>query len=188
MLTIKGLAYALWLALCSWAPPGDQTRAWREPEAAAAGRYFDVAESIARVVLDPAEPPLPLADDDDEARARTGLLLASVASFESAMAERVIDCRKLGPGGSAGPFQSHRARERVCRSVLDAGYVALDMLRESFRICARWPLLDRMSLYTDGVCRTEPRSRVRIGRAQTWWRAHSVAESERLREGWQDWD
>src|SRR4051812_20815202 len=111
MLTVKALATWVFLAIGTWVPPHHQTAAWREPEAAAAGRYYDFAEDVARVALAPDEPPLrELADDqedDDQARARTALLLASVATFESAMAARVIDCRILGPGGAGGPFQTH---------------------------------------------------------------------------------
>lgn len=190
MLTVQSLAWYLWLAMSAWVPPHHQTAAWREPEVDAVGRYWDVAEDIARVCLDPGERPLPgLDEDDDRARARTALLLASVGSYESAFADAVVTCRVKGPGGAVGPYQTHRAQARACTSVAEATRVALDMLRESLEVCCRLPTEDQLALYTDGRCVSPwPRSRVRVGRAARWWRTRPLAWAEELRAGWLGFD
>jgi len=188
MLTVKTLALWLWFAMTTWVPPAHQTGAWREPEADAAGRYLDFAEDVARVALDPDEAPVPgLADDDETSRARTALLLAAIASYESAYAAAVITCSKLGPGRAKGPFQCEGRCPEVCTDVTHAARVALAMVRQSFEVCSGRDFLDRLAFYTDGVCRPSwARSRVRIGRAERWWRAHPLAWSEEIRDQWGD--
>lgn len=187
MLTVRALAFWLWTAMAAWVPPVQQTRAWREPEDVATARYFDLAESIARVVLDQDEPPVPgLAENDDEARARSALLLAAIASYESAYAATVVDCRVLGPGGAVGPFQTERRRGEACASVEGSVRVALDMVRESFRVCAASAPRDKLAFYTDGACRRDwGRSRWRVARASRWWTAHPVSAPP---NDWGDFD
>ena len=75
----NGFALTDWLtsSMIAWAPP--QGRGDTD-EAHARSRYRDIASDIARVALDPSEPPLYATRDG---RARTALMLLSIAFWES---------------------------------------------------------------------------------------------------------
>jgi hypothetical protein len=111
-------------------------------------RYEAFAHDIAEVVLDPRVKPLFAGDNG---RLQTGLLLIKIASNESHFKNDVMTCAKLGDKGLAfGPFQTYRDPDTTCQNNIQAAWVALDMLRESFQVCHGLPLKDRMSEYTDG--------------------------------------
>ena len=178
MTPIVSLAFAIWSAMVTWVPPSDQTKAWREPESEAVGRYWDIAELIATVSLDPNEEPLPIANEEGEARRRTAFILASVASFEGAYAKNIAECTRLGLGKARGLWQCEggaRACPDVCTDLEHQARLALKMVRDSFAWCAGLSLLDRLGAYTDGKCISDwPRSRNRIGRAVMAWRGAGV--------------
>lgn len=111
-------------------------------------RYERFSEDIAELVLDPSTEPLFAGVDG---RVKTGLLLVSLASFESRFIGDVMSCKKLGDNGlAAGPFQSHQNKTKVCSSYKGAALVAISMVRNSFHVCHNLTLDKQLSAYTDG--------------------------------------
>lgn len=119
-----------------------------EPKSITEARYHQLAEDIAEVSLDPKVAPLFSGEDG---RVKTGLLLVSLAYYESMFISDVMTCKKLGDHGQAfGPYQTHRSPDTTCQGTVQASLVALDMIRESFQVCHSLKLEDRLSEYTDG--------------------------------------
>jgi len=154
------------LSFMLWAVPVREH--WRENPAVVTARYEAFADVIVDVAFDPNVVPI------EGDRLFTAVLLASVASFESVYRRDIMNCERPGLGGALGPFQHEhpRARERVCDSWEQATRFALKMLHDSWRVCQRFDLRDRVSFYTDGRCEAGWwRSRSRVVRAQTYLRA-----------------
>jgi hypothetical protein len=169
MPTLEALTAYLLSAMTSWVPV-DQHR-YYETAAETEDRYRAIAQDIALVALDPEEAPL---FAGDEGRAKTALLLASVASFESTFNGKVDDCRVSGDGGRAhGLWQTHAPKAQVCADRLAAARIALRMVRDSFTQCRAQSLPDKLSHFTDGFCKHDwGRSRLRVERATKYWSAH----------------
>jgi|HubBroStandDraft_6_1064221.scaffolds.fasta_scaffold372791_2 hypothetical protein len=140
-------------------------------------RYEDFTSKIASAVSRPEYEPLFAGDDGRE---KSGLLLISIASFESGFVAKVLDCEKLGDGGHAfGPFQTHiepysvQQRDKICSNVDDAVDYASKIIRASFKMCHNYPQLGHLAAYTDGnefnTKRAFRRSSERMGRALNFW-------------------
>ena len=161
---IEGLATYLVSAMAAWVPMAEH--AWVERPDVTSSRYASIAETIASVV---AEQPPVFEGGEDQARVRTALLLAAIASYESHYAARVDDCR-VSNGGALGLWQTVVPRARVCGDRTSAARVALAMIRQSWSECRGNAELDRLSFYTDGVCHASwGRSRWRVGRGERYW-------------------
>lgn len=137
-------------------------------------RYESIAETIAEVSV---EAPL-FADDADGVK--TGALLASIAGFEGALRDDIDNCKR---GGDPHPvtkvyqawtlWQLHANKEKVCASRVAGARVAREMIRHSFKTCHKLAVPDRLSVYTDGVCKSNwSRSRHRMERASRWVSTH----------------
>jgi hypothetical protein len=145
-------------------------------------RYESIARDAATVALDPDETPL---FDGPDGRARTALLMLSVASFESGYRKRVDDGRGRGDNGHSFCLMQIRVGTGATREgwtgpdlVEDRTRcfrAALHILRTSFGICHSAPLEDRLSAYASGSCTagTEA-SKKRILRARNWSATHEV--------------
>jgi soluble lytic murein transglycosylase-like protein len=131
-----------------------------------AGTYAETAEAIADVAL---EAPL---FDGEAGPLRTAALLTSLAWFESR-----FDPRAVGDHGrSVCLLQVHASNHAALgvtrdellddpRTCLRAG---VKMIRQSFAVCARRPLLERLSHYAAGGAgceRGRRESRHRVGLA-----------------------
>ncbi len=137
-------------------------------------RYESISETIAEVSV---EAPL---FADDAGGVKTGTLLASIASFEGSLRDDVDTCKR---GGDPHPvtkvyqawtlWQLHANKEKVCASRVAGARVAREMVRHSFKTCHKLAVPDRLSVYTDGVCKSNwSRSRYRMERASRWVSKH----------------
>jgi hypothetical protein len=166
-------------AMVGWVPVYAQPQESRDE---VMDRYESIARDAATVALDPDETPL---FDGPDARAKTALLMLSIASFESGYRKRVDDGRSRGDSGKSfclmqirvGTSATHEGwtgpdlvedRTRCFRA-------ALRILRNSFGICHSSPVEDRLSAYASGSCTagTEA-SRRRILRARDWGATHQL--------------
>lgn len=142
-------------AMTTWVSPLEH-RYLERPETTQA-RYEAIALDIATVVTE-------ARGERVESVEVEALLLASVASFESAFRADVDECRR-GRGGAWSIFQiaggGERRKANVCSSRREAARVALGMVRESLRECSRFPFVDRLAFYADGRCE------------KSWWRSRS---------------
>jgi hypothetical protein len=140
-----------WLvaAMFAWTPAREVDRA----------RYTEIASDLATVVYDPEEAPLfPGADG----RARTALLLASIAAHESTFRVDVENGKARGDGGSSWCFMqlnigSGKTPEGWSGPDLTADRktcfrAGLHVARESFRMCKGFPTNERLSAYASGQC------------------------------------
>lgn len=157
-------------AMMSWVPTTDHAFTGEKPEVTLA-RYTDIATTIAEVAMDPNNIPL---FDGDSGRIQTALLLASVASSEGFFRKDVDTCKIGGDNGLAwGLWQTHANKKMVCSDRKVAAVIALNMMRNSFVTCKTYPLMDRMSVYTDGSCHANwGRSRFKMSRAVSWYSKH----------------
>lgn len=125
-------------------------------------RYEAYAREVAEVELD--EDPLPGLDI-----VRSALVIVNVTARESYFRADVMNCGVRGLGGAWGPMQFQGPRVLACSSWRSAIRLGHRMAAESFARCAGLPIGDRLSIFTDGVCRRRwQRSRVRIGPALRW--------------------
>lgn len=161
-------------AMTSWTPPGQH----REGDQVAQERYRNIARDIATVAASPDEEPV---FDDDDDRVKTALLLASIASFESAYRADVDEGRRRGDGGVSWCLLQVQVRGRTRegwtgqdlvsdrRKCITAG---LHRIKTSFDLCHTLPLSQRLSGYTIGKCRPSSSSRYRMDRAIHWFHDH----------------
>lgn len=165
---------AVWLvgAMASWVPartPTDQAR------------YDSIAKDLAQVTFDPAEKP---AFEGEDGRAKTALLLAAIASFESGYRADVDDGRTRGDHGTSwclmqvrviGKTRDGYVGEDLVRDRTKCFRVALRIVRESFAWCKDKSIEDKLSGYTIGQCKdNEPLARNRFGRARSYWKDHPL--------------
>lgn len=162
----------LWLlgAMASWVPLATS---------AEHTRYAAIAADLARVTLDPAEKP---AFDGEDGRAKTALLLAAIASFESGYRADVDDGRTRGDNGDSwclmqvrviGKTRDGYTGQDLVRDRTKCFRVALRIVRESLSWCKNRAIEDRLAGDTVGRCtENEPLARNRFGRARTYWRGH----------------
>lgn len=169
-------------AMMSWVPISNH--ATYETAEETMNRYVDIATTISTVAMDPEKEPLYAGDDG---RLRTALLLASVASSESHFRKSVDTCQISGDKGLAwGLWQTHASKDRVCNDRVEAATIALKMMRYSISHCKNYNVLDRLSIYTRGRCRSNAKhSRLKMTRAHNWYEVSIVkprAAQEKLNE------
>jgi len=179
-MTVEALAAWVLTAMIAWNPPS----AHREGERAATERYTSIAHDVAAVALDAEEPAL---FEGPQGRPQTALLMASVASMESNFREDVDTGKVKGDHGKSWcilQIQVHgktveqwtgddlvQDRKRCLRA-------GLHRMRDSFVACKQLPLIERLSAYTTGTCKNEPKAEFRIRRALGYWKAHPFAVTE----------
>ncbi len=82
-------------------------------------------------------------------------LLAKIARFESSYVERIArcDCKKheCDKGRSYSSWQL-LDKPQACESTESAARIALEMVRESVKLCHFLPANERLSLYARGTC------------------------------------
>ena len=164
-------------AMVGWVPVHAQPQ---ESPDEVMDRYESIARDAATVALDPDESPI---FDGPDGRAKTALLMLSVASFESGYRKRVDDGRGRGDNGRSFCLM----QIRVVTGETSEGWTgpdlvqdrtrcfraALHILRRSFGVCRSLPFDDRLSAYASGSCSlgTEA-SRRRVHRARAWGATH----------------
>lgn len=193
---MTNLLTAYLYAFMVFAYPTSNHAALEEPEVTQA-RYEALASDVAEGVSQPYVLPLFREKDDGAARAKTGLVLLATARFESSYVDDVVRCVVGGDKGhSWGPFQTQRAKSRVCsgalatselepgapipfaRQTLGAVGVALEMMHESLSVTrgAGYAEDERLAEYTDGLAwkteRARRRSRTRVDLALRYWKEH----------------
>ncbi len=158
-----------WLvgAMMAWVPPQrdvDRTR------------YEAIANDLVSVVYDEQEQP---AFTGDAGRAKTALLMASIASFESGYRADVDDGRTTGDHGRSYCLMQVQVVGKTSEGWTGRDLVtdrtkcfraALKRIRISFDWCKDHALEDRLAGYTSGLCRDgEHLSRDRVWRAKAYW-------------------
>jgi hypothetical protein len=158
-----------WLvgAMISWVPPAhDADRV----------RYESIAQDLVSVVYDSSEQP---AFTGPDGRAKTALLMASIASFESGYRADVDDGRTTGDHGRSYCLMQIQVFGRTTEGWTGHDLVAdrkkcfraaLQRIRYSFQWCKSHAIEDRLSGYTTGLCRDrEHLARDRFFRARAYW-------------------
>ncbi len=179
---MNALVAYLFAAMLLWSPPADHQ--YYEPREETLARYAGIARTIAKVALDPAEPPL---FGGPEGRAETGLFVTSVAFYESGGFRRDVELgtgkHARGDGGRSWCLMqvnigTGRTEERWTGPELVNDQdkcirAGLHRMRQSFRHCTGQTFVDRLSGYTDGRCRDgADAAHRRIGRAVEFWASH----------------
>lgn len=151
--------------------------AYKETQEKTFSRYSSIAEDIARVALDPSVDPV---FEGTDGRARTAVLLASIAASESFLRADVDACKEKGDGGkSATIFQLQGSHKTICSSREEAVRVALERVRQSLATCKHLPEGERLALYTSGSCaRGHAAARYRWSRAHRWFSTHPVIDPD----------
>jgi hypothetical protein len=177
---MESLVTYLVAAMVAWVPL--YVHPQTESSADVRARYESIARDLSSVVLDDSEPPL---FDGPNAKARTALLMLSVASFESALRKTVDDGVVRGDGGRSYCLMQIRVGTGVTREGWTGPQLiadrkrcfraALHMLRSSFNMCHSYPVEDRVSVYATGHCMLDaPISRSRVVRARRYWDLHAL--------------
>jgi hypothetical protein len=168
-----------WLvaAMFAWTPA-------REPDRA---RYTEIARDLAAVVYDPAEAPL---YDGDDGRAKTALLLASIAAHESTFRKDVEDGRARGDGGTSWCFmQLHIGSGKTLEGWSGEDVTSdrqlcfragLHIARESFRMCKGFPADEMLSAYASGQCGRSVESRAMVSRTLGFFARHPMNDEHFL--------
>ncbi|MGO9710150.1 MAG: hypothetical protein ACLQBL_14880 [Polyangiaceae bacterium] len=165
-----------WLvaAMFAWTPA-------KEPDRA---RYTEIASDLAAVVYDPAEQPLFAGSDG---RAKTALLLASIAAHESTFRVDVENGRARGDGGTSWCFmQLHIGSGKTVEGWTGQDVTSdrklcfragLHIARESFRMCNGLPDNEMLSAYASGQCGRSLESRVMVSRATAYSQHHPMNDA-----------
>ncbi len=160
---------AAWLvgAMVAWVPP--QHEVDRD-------RYDSIAHDVVAVAFDKTEEPV---FAGELGRAKTALLMASIASFESGFRADVDDGRVTGDHGESFCLMQIRVFGKTAEGWTGADLVhdrqkcmlaGLRRIRTSFAWCKDHALADRLAGYTVGTCRdNEHLSRDRVWRAKAFW-------------------
>ena len=175
MLTVRFVMLELvttWLvgAMLAWVPPlPQQINVDRT-------RYETIAHDFVEIAFDEQEAPVFVGEN---ARAKTALLMASIASFESGYRADVDDGRITGDHGRSyclmqvqvvGKTSEGWTGKDLVTDRMKCFRAALKRIRISFDWCKDHALEDRLSGYTSGTCRDEEHlSRDRIWRAKSYW-------------------
>jgi hypothetical protein len=164
-----------WLvaAMFAWTPAKESDRA----------RYTEIASDIAAVAFDPAEEPLFSGADG---RARTALVLASIAAHESTFRADVEDGRARGDGGTSWCFmQLHIGSGKTVEGWTGQDVTSdrqlcfragLHIAKESFRMCNGAPINELLAAYASGQCGRSPESRAMMSRAVAYSRHHPMTD------------
>jgi hypothetical protein len=138
---------------------------WVPPRPTDTVRYEAIAEDIANVAVE--APVFPSSDG----AARTALLMAAIASFESTYRADIDAFKVKGDHGkSVGLMQVWLRPGEACADRLECLRIGRERIRESFTACRALPFPERLGIYTMGKCGTNAASRYRIGRAQAFWK------------------
>jgi len=176
------LANYLLAAMSSWVP----LHAHAETQEETRARYEAIVHDAVAVAYDEAEVPL---FPGPQGRAQTALLMLAVASLESGYRRIVDDGTKLGDHGRSYCLMQIRVGEGVTSDgwtgpqlIADRALcfrAGLHILRGSFNACRKLAVEDRMSAYATGRCTEgEEKSRLRVGRALSWWDTHAQPARE----------
>ncbi len=150
-----------------------QNHAYHEAADITTTRYESIAEDIAIGSVQQ-----PVFSDTDGGAAKTGILLASLARWESQGYDAEVDqCRRAGDHGMSwtifqlmSPFSP---KQEICADRKKAVEWALRWIKNSFRLCSYLPLQDRLSVYAGGTCDNgRPQSRVRVSPAINFYNSH----------------
>jgi hypothetical protein len=162
--------------LASWVLAAMMTWVPLQQSDAELARYDAMAHDFAAVALDSSEEP-PFSGD--LGRAKTALLMASIASFESGYRADVDDGRTTGDHGHSycimqvqviGKTREGWTGQDLTSDRKKCIRVALRHIRESFRWCQASAQEDRLAGYTVGSCKPNERfSRDRMLRAKWFW-------------------
>jgi hypothetical protein len=167
---------AAWLvgAMMAWSPPITKTTAEQS-------RYEAIARDFAAVAFDANEKPV---FDGEDGRAKTALLMAAIASYESGYRADVDDGRTRGDHGNSwclmqvrviGKTRDGYTGEDLVKDRTKCLRVALRLMRESFAWCKERSIEDRLAGYTVGTCKeNEPLARNRFYRAKNYWKDHPL--------------
>ena len=165
------LASYLFAAMTTWVPI--QQHSFYEKAKTTQARYLKLAETMSQVALNPQKTPV---FEGKDARVKTALLLASIASTESGYARNIVNCQRGGDNNLAwGPWQTHTNKYRTCSNLLTAAGYAMHFAQVSFHWCHKQKLLNRLSGYTDGKCRPSAESRRKIARALQWYQKYPLS-------------
>lgn len=175
-MSVETLAAYLLLAMQSMY--SEANHAMYEPADVTEARYEAFAHDVAFAVSQPYVNPL---FKGEGGRAKTGLVIVSIAAYESRYKEDVITCKVGGDHGhSWSALQIQVRKSRVCESVLGSLQVGLDMIWESFNICRGLKLPDRLAEYTDGNSwlteKAAKRSELRMNQAIHYWDKNPYTE------------
>ncbi len=140
-------------------------------------RYERIARDIAEVAFDDSEQPV---FTGEMGRAKTALLIASIASFESQYRADVDDGRTTGDHGQSfclmqvrvggGKTAEGWTGQDLTSDRKKCFRAALKRIRISFDWCKDHAIEDRLAGYTSGLCRDgEQLSRNRFWRARNYW-------------------
>jgi hypothetical protein len=177
------IAYLL-AAMVTWSPPSDHD--YYESREETLDRYASIAHDIAAVALDPAEAPL---FGGPQGRTQTGLLVASVAFYESGGYRRDVDLgigkKSRGDSGRSWCLMQVNLGDGITveswsgRDLVNERQkclrVGLRRMRQSFAMCQETAFIDRLSGYTKGRCTDDDDySHRRMKRALQWWAAHPL--------------
>ncbi|MDB4992890.1 MAG: uncharacterized protein JWM74_322 [Myxococcaceae bacterium] len=175
-MTPETLAAWLLTAMIAWNPPAQH----REGEKAATERYTSMANDIAAVALDAEESPL---FEGPQGRPQTALLIAATASFESSYRKDVDTGQTKGDSGRSwcmlqvqvfGKTAEKWTGDELIQDRKKCVRAGLHKMKESFTMCKALPLIDRLSAYTCGTCRAEPKAEWRVKRALGWFKSHPL--------------
>jgi hypothetical protein len=171
------LATYLVTAMSAWVP----LHAHAEQQEDTRARYEAIARDAVEVAYDEAEAPL---FPGPQGRAETALFMLAIASFESGFRKSVDDGTRLGDHGRSYCLMQIRVGDGATTEGWTGSQLVTDrtlcfraglhILRGSFNACRKLPLEDRMSAYATGRCiEGEEKSRIRVGRALSWWDTHA---------------
>jgi len=195
-------AIVAWIvsAMVAWSPPGREhlIPEAKETEEATMGRYEDIAKSLVQVTYNTENNPV---FSGDFGRARTTMLLLSIAYFESGF-RRDVDLG-LGKVGSGDHGRSHcllqinmgvnRTDTTYLQHLIGKEWSVNDLLQDrtkcfftgfsmvtkSFVACRSLPLEERLAGYASGDCsKGRDESKTRIEKARRWFSGHAPPEKD----------
>jgi hypothetical protein len=173
-MTHATLVQYLVATMVAWNPPAHH----REGSVKALARYQDIASDIADVTLDGAEQPV---FDGNDGRVKTALLLTSIASMESGFRADVDAGQQRGGHGVAWCLMQVQVWGHTDEGwtghdlVIDRNRcftAGLHLVQASFQACKAMPVTERLSAYTIGHCRPDPKAEWRTIRALRWIKKH----------------
>jgi hypothetical protein len=146
-----------------------------QPKAPWSDTYAATASAIDQAVQEQGS----VFGDDDEGRAKTAALLVSLAWFESTFRPNAVG----GRGRLHGLYQTG-GKAADLNDPLKASRLALEHVRESFRLCSARPAVDRLVIYAIGgtTCKEATadalgKSRARVSKA-VWLMKHYPPQAE----------
>ena len=158
--------------------------AWTPAKEADRARYTEIASDLVAVAYDPEEQPLFSGPDG---RAKTALLLASIAAHESTFRADVEDGRARGDGGTSWCFmQVHIGVGKTVEGWTGADVTSdrklcfragLHIARESFRMCIAQPVTEKLGAYASGQCGKSPESRQMVSRVVAYSQHHAMSDT-----------